>query len=396
MYAQELAGSRLQAESSLNVLATDNEVRLPAYSDAGAWHRLINGAPCSLAGSGSAGESGAHAPARVATRARAQLESEDELRAAKALALAALLRDDDDVDDDGGDVGTSSGGGDTKGNLVVGAAETSPAGPQDPTSSILRRIKAPGPIRVLAHMREWLQDALDAYDDDEEDWADDEDNVLALDADGGEARTAPGMAANGTSTSMLPPAVRRAQAAAAKQKDGAAAPASSSAAGPAPPPAATSVAATVATATTTTGSAPAEAAATSSSSGASHLGEERARRRRIEPPLPTLSEGKWLFGLLGIVDDLLDGDDIAELRALARVLLALLERSLLVDQEERLAIEEQEEDGAVAQSGEQEQEQQEAERDERESAREEQRMRAWLAVALIVGVWKQTDIWDEI
>lgn len=99
------------------------------------------------------------------------------------------------------------------------------------------------------------------------------------------------------------------------------------------------------------------------------------RPRRVESaPLPTAHEAQWILSLLSRVDDLLDGDDLSELRRLGRALFAMVQAS-----EKHNKVDD---DDASAANLEQRRE------------REEGQARCWMILAALSGIWKQEDLWN--
>ncbi|GAA5975396.1 hypothetical protein JCM11641_004252 [Rhodosporidiobolus odoratus] len=99
-----------------------------------------------------------------------------------------------------------------------------------------------------------------------------------------------------------------------------------------------------------------------------------AKKPPPKPPLPTAHEAHWLLSLLTRLDRLLDGDDLANLRQLAKTLAQLAETSAQKQE--------------VAKGG------RSMEKRQEEDEEEEGRARCWMAVAAIAGVWAQGDLWD--
>lgn len=98
------------------------------------------------------------------------------------------------------------------------------------------------------------------------------------------------------------------------------------------------------------------------------------------PPLPTAHESHWILSSLTRLEQLLDGDDLASLRQLAKTLVSMAEASDAA-REKRVA--------SAATGGRSMKERLE---DEEEA---EGRARCWMVVAAIAGVWAQGDLWDS-
>lgn len=96
------------------------------------------------------------------------------------------------------------------------------------------------------------------------------------------------------------------------------------------------------------------------------------------PPLPSAHEAHWMLSLLTRLEQVLDGDDLATLRQLARTLRSLAERSHEVSV-----------DGRAAPGTGRSMQQRMADEDEAEG-----RARCWMIVAAVADVWKQGDLWD--
>lgn len=103
-----------------------------------------------------------------------------------------------------------------------------------------------------------------------------------------------------------------------------------------------------------------------------------AKKAAAKPPLPTAHESHWLLSLLTRLDRLLDGEDLANLRQLAKTLAQLAEGSA-------------KKSGVLASTvgGRTMQQRLEAEEEA------EGRARCWMIVAAIAGVWAQGDLWDS-
>ncbi|GAA5875925.1 hypothetical protein JCM8547_008349 [Rhodosporidiobolus lusitaniae] len=100
-----------------------------------------------------------------------------------------------------------------------------------------------------------------------------------------------------------------------------------------------------------------------------------AKKPPAKPPLPTAHESHWLLSLLTRLERLLDGEDLANLRQLAKTLAQLAEESAKKEapipaggrsMEQRLQAEEE----------------------------AEGRARCWMVVVAISSVWAQGDLWD--
>ncbi|GAA5895976.1 hypothetical protein JCM6882_005577 [Rhodosporidiobolus microsporus] len=95
-----------------------------------------------------------------------------------------------------------------------------------------------------------------------------------------------------------------------------------------------------------------------------------------KPPLPTAHESHWLLSLLTRLERLLDGDDLANLRQLAKTLVQLAEESA------------SKKSVPGAGGGRSMEQRRQDEEDE------EARARCWMVVAAIAEVWAQGDLWD--
>ncbi|GAA5893631.1 SIP1 domain-containing protein [Sporobolomyces salmoneus] len=105
--------------------------------------------------------------------------------------------------------------------------------------------------------------------------------------------------------------------------------------------------------------------------------EEKKKRKEAEKaPLPTPHEVQWILSLLSRLNDLLDGDDLSNLRRLGKTLLEMIETS------ETKASKSGGGGGVLS----------EKRREEEEE--EEGRARCWMCLAAIGGVWKQEDLWN--
>lgn len=113
---------------------------------------------------------------------------------------------------------------------------------------------------------------------------------------------------------------------------------------------------------------------------------KKVEKRGERPPVPTAHEGAWIMSCLSALSSLLDGDDISTLRTLAKTVLILGASSLR--SLERYESMRGEESGGLNGSAEGERE-----RDEEDA---EGRARCWMVVAIIAGVWGQTDLWNEV
>lgn len=102
-------------------------------------------------------------------------------------------------------------------------------------------------------------------------------------------------------------------------------------------------------------------------------------RPRRRPPLPSAHELNWILSLLSRLHALQAGDDIASLRALAKVVTAMVEAS-------------QDEVEAWEDAGGRSTEEGERLRDEEDA---EGRAKGWMVVAVVAGVWKQDDLWNS-
>ncbi|GAA5983095.1 hypothetical protein JCM10908_000153 [Rhodotorula pacifica] len=96
-------------------------------------------------------------------------------------------------------------------------------------------------------------------------------------------------------------------------------------------------------------------------------------------PLPTAHESHWMLSLLTRLEQVLDGDDLATLRQLAKTLVRLAETS------------------AKSQTGDGNGKpgtgrSMESRREDEEEA--EGRARCWMIVAAISSIWSQADLWD--
>lgn len=108
--------------------------------------------------------------------------------------------------------------------------------------------------------------------------------------------------------------------------------------------------------------------------------------RSLRPPVPTAHEGAWIMSLLSALSSLLSGDDISTLRTLAKTVLILGGSSLraLTRYEAERGDDAAGMNGAAAGH---------RVRDEEDA---EGRARCWMVVAVIAGVWGQTDLWNEV
>ncbi|BGP32342.1 hypothetical protein JCM10296v2_004123 [Rhodotorula toruloides] len=105
---------------------------------------------------------------------------------------------------------------------------------------------------------------------------------------------------------------------------------------------------------------------------------EGTKAGRPRPPLPSAHESHWMLSLLTRLEQVLDGEDLATLRQLARTLRSLAEESHKVSVETRVA-------AGTGRS------MQQRTADEKEA---EGRARCWMVVAAVANVWKQGDLWD--
>ncbi|GAA6001420.1 hypothetical protein JCM10207_006658 [Rhodosporidiobolus poonsookiae] len=118
--------------------------------------------------------------------------------------------------------------------------------------------------------------------------------------------------------------------------------------------------------------------ASSSSSSKTASPAPSTKKEPPKPPLPTAHESHWLLSLLTRLERVLDGEDLANLRLLAKTLVQMAEES----EKERL--------GRVVPPGGRSMEQRLQEEEEAEG-----RARCWMAVAAVAGVWGQRDLWDS-
>lgn len=94
-------------------------------------------------------------------------------------------------------------------------------------------------------------------------------------------------------------------------------------------------------------------------------------------PLPTAHESHWMLSLLTRLNQLLDGDDLATVRQLAKTLVKLAETSAKTQTTKAKP--------ATGRS-------MESRREDEEEA--EGRARCWMIVAAIASTWSQPDLWD--
>lgn len=95
------------------------------------------------------------------------------------------------------------------------------------------------------------------------------------------------------------------------------------------------------------------------------------------PPLPSAHESHWMLSLLTRLEQVLDGDDLATLRQLAKTLVQLVEEA-----ERAKAARTRPEEGWSMET---------RRGDEQEA---EEKARCWMIVAAIASVWAQRDLWD--
>ncbi|KAM0791315.1 hypothetical protein ACM66B_005787 [Microbotryomycetes sp. NB124-2] len=105
----------------------------------------------------------------------------------------------------------------------------------------------------------------------------------------------------------------------------------------------------------------------------------RPSRRRLELPLPNLHEAHWMLSLLTRIESVLDGNDVASLRQVAKTVLTILQQA----QAQRRKNMEESGKSSLAASAVQDEEEAEAE------------AHCWMIVAAIAGHWKQSDLWDH-
>jgi len=108
--------------------------------------------------------------------------------------------------------------------------------------------------------------------------------------------------------------------------------------------------------------------------GVKEKGSEK--KRNAKAPLPTAHEVHWILSLLSRLNDLLDGDDLSNLRLLAKTVVEMVEASEKALEKSR---------GKAERTMEERRE-----GDEEDEAR----ARCWMLVAAIAGVWKQEDLWN--
>ncbi|KAK4054514.1 hypothetical protein OIV83_001008 [Microbotryomycetes sp. JL201] len=102
----------------------------------------------------------------------------------------------------------------------------------------------------------------------------------------------------------------------------------------------------------------------------------RPAKPRVKLPLPTLHESHWMLSLLTRVESVLDGNDVATLRQVAKTILNVLQHVNI--QKQKLG-----EAASFAEQGPlQAEEEAEAE------------AHCWMIIAAITGHWKQSDLWD--
>lgn len=106
--------------------------------------------------------------------------------------------------------------------------------------------------------------------------------------------------------------------------------------------------------------------------------EQEKKKRNAVAPLPTPHEVHWMLSLLSRLNDLLDGDDLSNLRLLAKTLVDMVEAS---EKAMKKALSESKRERTM---------------DERREGDEEDeaRARCWMVIAAIAGVWKQEDLWN--
>lgn len=103
----------------------------------------------------------------------------------------------------------------------------------------------------------------------------------------------------------------------------------------------------------------------------------RSASSRPPVPLPTAHESHWMLSLLTRLNQLLDGDDLATLRQLAKTLVKLAETSAKTQTTKVRP--------TTGRS-------MESRREDEEEA--EGRARCWMIVAAIASTWSQPDLWD--
>jgi hypothetical protein len=103
------------------------------------------------------------------------------------------------------------------------------------------------------------------------------------------------------------------------------------------------------------------------------------KKESLVAPLPSPHEVHWILSLLSRLNDLLDGDDLSNLRLLGKTLVEMIEAS---EKAPVLAVKKDSGKGKTI--------------EERRIRNEEEeaRARCWMIVAAIAGVWKQEDLWN--
>ncbi|GAA6011946.1 hypothetical protein JCM11491_000112 [Sporobolomyces phaffii] len=224
--------------------------------------------------------------------------------------------------------------------------------PQLPTPAVVAAVPATAIVDVLGHFTAWFSERLDAYHAALE-WV--------------------------PSTIFAPPALRRKPAASAS-----AAGASSSFKGGA------------------TSTNRVEKASERNHDQDNDAETTQTRKRGLVAPLPSPHEVHWILSLVARVDDLLDGDDLSNLRQLAKTVVDMVEASekaaaAATTTTSRAPPPRHSQALGGARSQEESLEEKRRRRDAARDAREEEdeaRARCWMIVAAIAGVWKQEDLWN--
>ncbi|GAA6064467.1 hypothetical protein JCM10212_001816 [Sporobolomyces blumeae] len=111
--------------------------------------------------------------------------------------------------------------------------------------------------------------------------------------------------------------------------------------------------------------------------------QDKPKKLAPPAPLPTPHEVHWILSILTRLDALLDGDDLSNLRILAKTLVEMVEVSESKEKADR---------GKNASGSDGLGRSMIARRESEEG--EEARARCWMVVAAIAGVWKQEDLWN--